>query len=55
MNRLVEFLLTVLALVGLFCAFPKSAPANTAIRTQHAVVVADGSDPMPICRGKRCF
>jgi hypothetical protein len=55
MNKLVEFLLTVLALVGLFCALPKSAPANTAIGTQHAVVVADGSDPMPICRGKRCF
>jgi hypothetical protein len=55
MNKLVEFLLTVLALVGLFCALPKNAPANTTIQTQHAVVVADGSDPMPLCRGKRCF
>ena len=55
MNKIVEFVLTVLALVGLFCALPKSAPATTAVRAQHAVIVADGSDPMPICRGKRCF
>ena len=55
MNKIVESVLTVLALVGLFCALPKNAPANTVIRTQNAVVVADGSDPMPICRGKRCF
>jgi len=53
MNKVVEVLLTVLALVGLFCALPKSAPAN--IATQHTVVVADGSDPMPICRARRCF
>ena len=53
MNKVVEVVLTVLALVGLFCALPKSAPAN--ITTQHTVVVADGSDPMPICRARRCF
>jgi hypothetical protein len=54
MNKLVEVMLTVLALVGLFCAVPKSAPVN--IASQHSVVVADGSDPMPICRDKRrCY
>jgi hypothetical protein len=53
MNKVVEVVLTVLALVGLFCAVEKSAPAN--IAKQHAVVVADGSDPMPICRKRRCF
>jgi hypothetical protein len=55
MNKAVEIVLTALALVGLFSALPKSAPANVEIQTQHTVVVADGSDPMPICRGKRCF
>ena len=54
MNKIIEVLLTVLALVGLFCAVTNSAPLNTA--TQQTVVVADGSDPMPICRtAKRCF
>lgn len=54
MNKVVEALLTVLALVGLFCALPNNAPTNHTIRAQPTVV-ADGSDPMPICRGKRCF
>jgi hypothetical protein len=53
MNKTAEILLTALALVGLFCAIPKTAPAN--IPTQHTVVVADGSDPMPICRRRTCF
>ena len=53
MNKIVEVMLTVLALIGLFCAVTKSAPANVA--TQHTVIVADGSDPMPICRMRRCF
>lgn len=54
MNKAMEVLLTVLALVGLFCALPTSAPTNRAIRAQQTVV-ADGSDPMPICRYKRCW
>jgi hypothetical protein len=54
MNKVVEALLTALALVGLFCALPKQAPTNTVIRAQQTIV-ADGSDPMPICRRKRCF
>ena len=53
MNKVVEVLLTVLALVGLFSVLPKSAPANTAISPQQTVV-GDGSDPMPLCRGRRC-
>jgi hypothetical protein len=52
MNKTAEVLLTVLALVGLICA-SKNAPIK--LSTQHSVVVADGSDPMPICRRKRCF
>ena len=54
MNKVMEVLLTVLALVGLFCALPTSKPANHTIRAQQTVV-ADGSDPMPICRFKRCW
>ncbi len=52
MNKIVEVLLTVLALVGLFCAAQMNTPN---VATQHSIVVADGSDPMPICRNaKRC-
>jgi hypothetical protein len=55
MNKTMEVLLTALALAGLFCAIPNSTPANISVRSQNNVIVADGSDPMPICRGKRCF
>jgi hypothetical protein len=56
MNKVTEVLLTVVALVGLYCAITtgNSRPVNSVIRTQQAVVVADGSDPMPFCRGKQC-
>jgi hypothetical protein len=54
MNRVVEVLLTALALAGLFCAIPKAAPSNVTVRAQQTIV-ADGTDPMPICRRKRCF
>jgi hypothetical protein len=54
MNKVLEVLLTVLALVGLFSALPTSAPPRTVVRAQQTVV-ADGSDPMPICRYKRCW
>jgi len=55
MNKLVEVLLTLLALVGMYCAMPKSAaPGNSVVRAGHEVLVADGSDPMPLCRGRKC-
>jgi hypothetical protein len=56
MNKVIEVLLTVVALVGLYCAIPTniSQPGNSAVRAEQAVVVADGSDPMPLCRGKHC-
>ena len=51
MNKTVEFLLTALALCGLYCAIPSnSAPSSPVIRTEQAVILADGSDPMPLCR-----
>ena len=56
MNKTVEIALTVLALAGMYCAIPKSsAPVgNPVIRAEQAVLIADGSDPMPLCRARRC-
>ena len=51
MNKTVEFFLTALALCGLYCAIPSSnEPSSPVIRTEQAVILADGSDPMPLCR-----
>jgi len=56
MNKLVEVLLTALALAGMYCAMPRNAASsgNPVLRTGHEVLVADGSDPMPLCRGRKC-
>jgi hypothetical protein len=56
MNQVLEVLLTIVALAGLYSAMPASVsrPGNSAIRAEQAVVVADGSDPMPLCRAKSC-
>jgi len=56
MNKAMEVLLTVVALAGLYSAILTSVspPRNSAIRAEQAVVVADGSDPMPLCRSMRC-
>ena len=55
MNRTLEVFLTVLALAGLYTAIPKSTSPlnNSGIRAEQAVVIADGSDPMPLCRHKQ--
>ncbi len=55
MKTKVEILLTLLALAGLFSALPKdlSKSATAGIRAEQTVVIADGSDPMPLCRTKR--
>lgn len=56
MNKVLEVLLTVVALAGLYSVIPaiNSHSGNSATRAEQAVVVADGSDPMPLCRGKHC-
>jgi hypothetical protein len=56
MNKAPEVLLTVVALAGLYSAILTSAspPGNSANRAEQAVVVADGSDPMPLCRPIQC-
>src|ERR1700676_3722924 len=56
MNKVLEVVLTVVALAGLYSAIQtkSSPPDNSAIRAEQAVVIADGSDPMPLCRSKSC-
>jgi hypothetical protein len=56
MNRTAEVLLLALTVVGMYCAIPKSSDRviNPHIGAQQVVLVADGSDPMPLCRGKAC-
>ena len=56
MNKKLEVLLTILALAGLYSAMPNSAsrPTNSGVRAEQTVLVADGSDPMPLCRHPRC-
>ena len=56
MKTLVEVCLLALALTGLYCAVPQSiTPTNhSSIQSTQQVLIADGSDPMPLCRTKRC-
>ena len=57
MNKAVEVLLTVLALAGMYCGIfnQKSVvPSGSNVSAQQEVVIADGSDPMPLCRARRC-
>jgi len=51
-TKAAEVFLTAVALLGMYCALPKNAaPAhNSLVQTQNTVIVADGSDPMPLCR-----
>jgi hypothetical protein len=55
MNKSVEIVLTALALAGMYCAIPQaSAPAgNPVVQAERAVLIADGSDPMPFHRGRK--
>lgn len=51
-----EVLLAALALAAIYCAVPRN-PSQTGgptIRAEQVVLVADGSDPMPSCRGRTC-
>ena len=56
MKKIAEIVLTALVLAGMYCAIPKTfAPViNSSIGAEQMVLVADGSDPMPLCRGKVC-
>jgi len=51
-----EVLLAALVLASIYSAVPRN-PSQTGgptIRAEQVVLVADGSDPMPLCRGKAC-
>lgn len=56
MNKALEILLTLVALAGLYSAMPKSTlqRGSPAVRAGEAVVIADGTDPMPLCRKRVC-
>lgn len=56
MNKALEVLLTIVALAGLYCAMPKDTMqrGSPAVRAEQAVVIADGTDPMPLCRKRAC-
>jgi hypothetical protein len=56
MKRTAEVLLMALALVGMYCAVPRSSDRviSPVIGAEQVVLVADGSDPMPLCRGRAC-
>ena len=56
MNKKVEVLLTILALAGLYSAIPqiRPHPVTSRVRAEQTVLVADGSDPMPLCRKRQC-
>jgi hypothetical protein len=45
-------------LAGLYSALPTrksiSPPHSSGIRAEQVVLVADGSDPMPLCRLRIC-
>jgi hypothetical protein len=55
MNKTIEVVLTAIALAGMYCAIPKSsAPVGSPLdRAEQTVLVADGSDPMPVRRSVR--
>ena len=54
MKTSAEILLTALALTGLYCATVTSSVRGPVIGAAQTLLVADGSDPMPLCRGRSC-
>ena len=54
MNKTIEGLLIALSLCAIYSAIPKSTAVDNSVHAQGAVIVADGSDPMPLCRTKGC-
>lgn len=56
MKKTTEVLLIALTLACMYCAIPKrSDPVVTPrLGAEQVALVADGSDPMPLCRGRAC-
>jgi hypothetical protein len=55
MNTKVELLLIILAIAGMLSAIPNDVSKKYigGNRAEQTVVIADGSDPMPLCRNRR--
>jgi len=57
MNKMTQVLLIALALAGMFSAIPQNssqAVGPLSVTAAQTVLVADGSDPMPLCRRRAC-
>ncbi len=56
MNKTLQVVLTALALAGAYCSLTTHVvtPNSSNSAAEKAVMFADGSDPMPACRGKVC-
>lgn len=56
MKTTAKILLTALALAGLYCGTSTTSlrVVGPTIGAAQTLLVADGSDPMPLCRGKSC-
>jgi len=55
MNKALQVVLITLALAGAYCSLTThivTPNANSAV--EKSVMYADGSDPMPACRGRVC-
>jgi len=57
MNKTLQIALSTLALAGTYCAIsssPHTVPDLRSSSSKKAVLYADGSDPMPLCRHGVC-
>jgi len=56
MNKTLQVLVTALALAGAYCSLTTHivTPNGNNSSAEKAVMYADGSDPMPACRGRVC-
>jgi hypothetical protein len=57
MNKIVQVLLTALALAGMYSAIPRNSSKAldpVVVSAGQTVLIADGSDPMPLCRRRSC-
>ena len=56
MNKTLQVVLTALALAGAYCSLTTHivTPNSHNSTAEKAVMYADGSDPMPACRGRFC-
>jgi len=56
MNKMLQAAIVTLALAGAYCSLTTHivTPNSSNSAAEKAVMYADGSDPMPACRGRVC-